>query len=411
MKRTTQQGFTILELVISMAIFGVIVLAISQIFASSTKITTFVTNQTVLQQELRNAGNIIVDELQRAIYVYPPCGVYSSAADPDLKAGCLAKDFPALAASQDITKMYVGFSLLDIFSTGTRGQKPDGKYNWLVGDADYPILAMISAPSKPWLPCSKTGEKGGCYAFVAYFAVKRKQVTRGTDTTASYEKFDANSNNENQWVIMEYRRNLDEYINYWKYDDIKDAAVLGVGTFSTDTTTKVTTLNTLNIGNLSIPGIRWSDVGCDVDRTSTSTVQYWVQDTDSTNWSCELDSASKKYVSPTPDPSSANQLSINSIPAIAKGESSPNLLAIFAAKMTATTLWVKTNSAKGTAKILVDNIEPKQFKVDYPAGSVDFRGATEVRLTLQGGLSSGGTKVLFPATPLEFFASPRNIAP
>jgi prepilin-type N-terminal cleavage/methylation domain-containing protein len=418
MKKMSNDGFSLLELVIAMAIFGVITLALMEIFVSSNKISTLVSNQATLQQELRNSGNLIVDEAQRAIYIYPPCGVYSFTATRVLKPGCTAASFPTTAATQDTTKMYVGFSKIPIFSSGNRGQKPTGGYDWEVGDNTAPFLAMIVAPSRPWLPCEAGNgdtNAGSCYAFVAYYAVRRQQVTRGysgnaTNGTTSSDLLEPDASNDNQWVIMEYRRNLDESMrDYSAFSSfLNNAPVLGVGTL----TANGNTLSTFGIGNLNMPAMRWRDAGCDLDTSGTAV--YGIQATNQSTWICDTDtgiSTGAKLPGPTADPQQANQLSLNSLPALGKGVTDPNQLALFAAKMTAITLWVVKNNAQGDAKILVDNIEPNGFKIDFSDTSSDPRGATEVHLTLQGGLIRGGTKAIFPATPLEFFGSPRNISP
>ncbi len=427
MKKLSSQGFSLIELVISMAIFSVIILALMQVFMSSNKISTLVSNQATLQQELRNSGNLMIDEMQRAIYIYPPCGVYSFTAVRTLKPGCTPASFPSTAAAQDTTKMYVGFSKLPLFSSGNRGQKPNGTYDWEVGDATAPILAMIVAPSRPWERCEAGNgntNPGACYAFVAYFAVRREQVTRGyngnaTNGLTADDLLEPDVNNKNQWVIMEYRRNLDENMrDYSAFSSfLNNAAVLGVGKLIAGGNT----LQTFGIGDLSMPAMRWRDAGCDLLEDPTKTEIYGVQEADQTLWDCETDNglaSGIKLSGPTSDPLQVNQVSLNSLPALAKGVSDPNQLALFAARMTAITLWVVKNASQGTAKVLVDNIEPYVdntkpggFAVDFPAASSDPRGATEVRLKLQGGLIRGGTKAVFPATPIEFFGSPRNIAP
>jgi hypothetical protein len=58
---------------------------------------------------------------------------------------------------------------------------------------------------------------------------------------------------------------------------------------------------------------------------------------------------------------------------------------------------------------LVDNIQPRGFRTYFPQTSIDERGVTEVRIQLQAGIASGTEVTLFPKTPLEIFASPRNL--
>jgi prepilin-type N-terminal cleavage/methylation domain-containing protein len=402
------KGFTLVELLVSMAVLGVILVAVSGIFASANQIGAIVSNQTALQQELRIAGNIITDEVQRAMYVYPPCGIYGGSTTPVLKVNCATTDFPTTVATVDPTKMYVGYSKLDIFSTGLRGMKPDGTYDWKVGDTTAPILAMITAPRNPWLPCEAGGgfiNSGACYTFVAYFAVKRKQVTRGylTNAANSRDLLDSNDANKDQWVLMEYRRNLDKNVlDYSSFSIFNGIDVLGVGKQTYNTLVKI------DSNNLTIPTMRWRDAGCNLVTPATSVYGTIAASADQI---CEK-SAGLPLPAPTTDPQLSVQNSGNGLPAIARNTTDPNTLALFATRMNAITLWVKKNSGQGTAKILIENINPNTgFQVEFPDGSIDERGVLQVRLKLQGSLIRGGQKSIFPAQPLEYFASPRNIAP
>ncbi len=403
-----QKGFSLVELLVSIAVLGVILVAVSGIFASANQIGAVVSNQTALQQELRIAGNIITDEVQRAIYVYPPCGIYSGSTAPEFKVNCAATDFPTTVATVNPAKMYVGYSKLDIFSTGLRGMKPSGTYDWKVGDTTAPILAMITAPRMPWLPCEAGGgfiNSGACYTFVAYFAVTRKQVTRGylTNTANSRDLLDPNDANKDQWVLIEYRRNLDENIlDYSSFSMFNGVPVLGVGTQTYGTLTKI------DSNSLTIPLMRWRDAGCNLATPATNV--YGTIAIPSAQL-CEK-VAGLPLPAPVTDPQLVIQNSGDGLPAIAKNTTEPNTLALFATRMNAITLWVENNPSQGTAKILIENINPTTgFQVEFPNQSIDERGVLQVRLKLQGSLIRGGQKSIFPAQPLEYFASPRNIAP
>jgi prepilin-type N-terminal cleavage/methylation domain-containing protein len=413
MKNSLKMGFSLVELLVSIAVLGIIIVAVSGIFTTTNQLGTTVSSQTALQQELRTAGSLITDEVQRAIYVYPPCGVYSGTLAPDFKLNCAASDFPTTLATVNTTKMYVGYSNLNIFSTGLRGQKPDGTYNWKVGDTSAPILAMISAPRSPWLSCEFYPDDGGCYTFVAYFAVLRKNVTRGylTNSATSNDLLDPNDANADQWVLMEYRRNLDENIlDYSSFSFYNGVVVPGVGTQNYGTLQKI------DGTSIAIPIMRWADVGCDLDASGTA-VYGTVAALDSQN--CETPNGSAfnaitnpfRLPVPSTDPSPQIQNSRSGLPTIAKNTTDPNTLALFATRMNAITLWVKENESTGNAKVLVENINPTSgFQVEFPNGSIDERGVLEVRLKLQGSIIRG-SKSVFPANPLEYFASPRNIAP
>jgi prepilin-type N-terminal cleavage/methylation domain-containing protein len=403
-------GFTLLELLISMVILSMILLVTFQFFSSSLQTTSLVSNQTLLQEELRNAGNLIADEVQRSIYIFPPCGKYASTTSTATAVTDCAT-FGAISAST-LSQANVSWSKITLFSSGTRGMKPDGTYAWNVGtDVNAPILAMIVSPRIPNKPCDAGGgntNKGSCYEFVAYFPVKRSQVTRSSTSTNSQSKdlLNPDDSNKNQWTIMEYRRSLDENI-YYTDTVFTGLSIPGVGTLNGDQ------LTVTGQGITTLPPMRWRDAGCDLDTIKTISgapnPNYGRVSATQSDWICDSD-GSIKLPSPTTDPSI--QEGKNALPAISRGMTDPLAVARFAARMKAVQKWIE-KVTPGDAKILIDGIEPTTgFSLDFPTNSVDERGALEVRLRLQGGIfRGGGPKVVFPATPLEFYATPRNIAP
>jgi prepilin-type N-terminal cleavage/methylation domain-containing protein len=403
-------GFTLTELLVTMGILGVVLLAASQYFVQTTQVTSSAISSATLQEELRNAGNIITDEVQRAVYVFPPCGVYSSVdlPTPILKPGCVSFDPPSTISSK---RMNVSWSRIQMSSTGNRSKRPDdGTYLWEVGVPTAPILAMIVAPFQSYTPCDRgTGTNdGGCYQFVAYFAVKRAQVTRGLsgNSTTSKDLLDANPSEDNQWVIMEYRRRLDQNLFTNAAPLNANVALPGYGTMNAGIISGIP-----GAGTAAISPIRWRDAGCTFDSINVPNTTGAVF-TNQSDWICTEISSSVKYNAPTSDPVSANQSSPNSLPAVAKGNVNPADLANFAARMLSTVTWLNSNREPGNGRILVENIRPNTgFSIEYTANSVDERGVSAVRLRLQGEVNRGGSPVVFPPQPLEYFASPRNIAP
>ena len=67
-----QAAFTLVELMVSMGLLGTFLVMINQYFISSNTITSSIAVQTTSQEELRTAGAIINDTVQRAIYVFLP---------------------------------------------------------------------------------------------------------------------------------------------------------------------------------------------------------------------------------------------------------------------------------------------------------------------------------------------------
>ena len=166
-------------------------------------------------------------------------------------------------------------------------------------------------------------------------------------------------------------------------------------------------LRVINGTAVSVPAIRWSDVGCQNNTTLPCTN------------------------APESDP---NTTDTRALPSIRKGESETNKINRFSAWMKATVdqmvdTTTKANCAdltatncNGQADILVEGIAPYNpvtqqsgFMVEFPVrptsiyNAIDERGLTEVRIRLASGLKSrAGTLAL---SPVEYFTSPRNIAP
>jgi prepilin-type N-terminal cleavage/methylation domain-containing protein len=357
-----KQGVTLVELLISLGILGVLTLMVLGLQNNTRQITSSLTAQNTIQEDLRVAAAIIGDEIQRAYYVFPPCGAYSAT---------FTSTAVACGAAFDTTTYKSGFANVNfsnftLAKTGNTTLRPDrttgaaDARTWTVADfsvaPDAPFLAMIVAPARPDAQCG-TGNSQNCYVFVAYYPVLRSSVTRDpNDSTPSKEALDGFADNEKQWVLMEYREALKT--------DIAAASVTVPG-----------------YGSLSIPATNWSGVGSTVAGAN-----------------------------PSLDPNLNIQKLQGSIPALYRGTSDLQALALFTGKMDKTAASIGTGSTgNGVATILVDNIQPRGFRTYFPQNSIDERGVTEVRIQLQAGIASGTNVALFPKTPLEIFASPRNL--
>jgi prepilin-type N-terminal cleavage/methylation domain-containing protein len=385
-------GFTLIEVMISMAILGILTVSVINFERNSQDITTMVTTQSTVQQDLRDAAAIISDEVQRAYYVFPPCGAYSSNGNPVPITYSCGTVFDT--ANYVSGRMNVNFSKFKLAASGPTTERPDSgtldasnPRTWQVGiSKNSPILAMISAPRDPTKACSDTdtsNQAKGCYYFVAYYPVLRSKVT-GT----SSDKLEPSSANNNQWVLMEYREQIDDNITSAGYS--------------------LTNMNVPGYGSIYAPGIYWDYVGCsNVNNCLASILPDG---------------------SPQQDPKNIIQLKDGNIPAIYRGTTDRANLARFTARMDVTV----QKFGGGQANILMPNIEPVNgFQVDFvssslittgacattptdPAcitgsNSVDERGATEVRVRLQASLYQGGKKTIYPTQPIEVFAAPRNL--
>jgi prepilin-type N-terminal cleavage/methylation domain-containing protein len=180
-------GFTLLEILISLGIFGVLLVAVLGLLRSASTSSTLLYNQSNMQEELRTASAIIADELQRAYYVFPPQNSI----------------VPTQGGSVSVT--WSNFTL----GTGNDKTGIHGATAFTVNNnptASNPqILAAITAPRRPDLFCGNNTE--GCYQFVAYYAVERRRVARGllgNSATAS-NLLEAEPANNARWVLMELR--------------------------------------------------------------------------------------------------------------------------------------------------------------------------------------------------------------
>ncbi len=376
------QGFTLIELLISLTVFSILMIGVLAMQRDATQISRSVINQTAIQDDLRNAAAIISDEVQRAIYVFPPCGRYSSGATPTLVA-CGA----AFATGYVPNVMNVNFSAFTFSATGSITARPNATgtsvadRTWEVRDLDAnraaPILAMIVAPRRPNNnECDRGGSSSeiatskaqGCYQFVAYFPIRRSQVT-GTATTYTAEQLEPDPENNNQWVLMEYRKNLDS--------NILATSVTAAGS------------------PVSVPAVRWDEVGCNLE-----------------GYGCALGT----NVRPVTDPDTDTQRRDIALPAIARGTIDSALLASFVSRMNSTVATVDG----GSTQILMVGIQPQRgsgatansgFQIDFSGlTTTDERGVLAVRLRLRAEIIRNTITYTVPASgPLEVFSAPRNI--
>jgi prepilin-type N-terminal cleavage/methylation domain-containing protein len=169
-KRQTQAGFTLLELLVGMVLIGIVLTALLNIFSQGSQVSTQSSSRAEMQQDVLNAQQLIAGKLKEAWYVYPPG--------------------------------------LTITMTGTAlTQKPSGGNSWLVGTD--PILAMVLPPKNAALSCAtttptSTSGPDGCYRFLAYYPVKRSVWVAGTGV-GSWRSPGTDDINGETWILAEYR--------------------------------------------------------------------------------------------------------------------------------------------------------------------------------------------------------------
>lgn len=166
MKRRARMGFTLMELLVGMAIMAVVLTALLNYFMQGTRVSTQSGSRAELQQEILNAQQLIAGKLKEAWYVYPPGQVINM-------------------TNTELTR------------------RPTGGNTWQVG-AD-PILAMVLPPRVPSVAC--TTNTDGCYRFLAYYPVKRSLWVSNTSTDSWRNPGPDDANGET-WVLAEYRGNI-----------------------------------------------------------------------------------------------------------------------------------------------------------------------------------------------------------
>lgn len=161
-----QAGLTLVELLVGMALFGLLMTVLYQTLSSATDGTGRLTSQGLLQQEALNGQAVIASRLKEAWYVYPGGSTLNFANNTLIRN-------PSTNTSS--------------FTVGTQ-----------------PVLAMILPPRASGATCTpNTANNSGCYRFYAYYGMKRSDwVTAATgfkDPGAEPTGVPAT------WIIAEYQ--------------------------------------------------------------------------------------------------------------------------------------------------------------------------------------------------------------
>jgi prepilin-type N-terminal cleavage/methylation domain-containing protein len=401
------QAFTVLEMLVAMVLLSIFMLLAQQFFLSSASTTSNVAGQTSLQQEIRAAGSVISDEVQRALYVFPPCGTYSSL--PDASGSAPDPVIDTTCTNADSTYgVKVSWSSFDVVTTGRTMLNPvTNTTAWSVGGPSVkfgsttttinsaPVLAMISAPRQPNLKCQPVDDAttapnvDGCYQFVAYYPVLRSKLTL-PDANAGVTGLEANADlnpdggNTDRWVLLEYRRAIQ-----------RNLAIASGQTALTSWAEARSYENTVSFADR----IPWGDAGCVAGSTVATQQCALIGDT------------ATRYDPPNAFSAEYIQKSPSAIPALESGEKVASNISRYRARMMATMQWLATNDSPGSGRILLDFVKPTDgFTVKFNKNHIDERGVLLVRFGLQLELNRGGKTVQVPGgIPSEFTASPRNI--
>lgn len=168
MRRSTSAGFTLIEMLIASLVLVVMLgIAVSGL-ANGGRTTGTIVSRSDLIEDTRMAGQMIADELGRAVYVYPPGSSITLLSAPNAYSTKNAKD---------------------------------GSNTFVIGVA--PMIAYIEAPSV--LATCNAATPQACMTFVAYYAVNRKTVT---DAATGAKNPGADGRNDDRWLLYEYRKPL-----------------------------------------------------------------------------------------------------------------------------------------------------------------------------------------------------------
>ncbi len=163
------QGFTLVEMLLSAAILGVLMLTFTQIFGRSLRASGEIGARNELISEGQIAQQLVSSKLQSAYYVYPP------------------------GTTLQLTTNHA--TTLNTVRAGAAGQ------NWTVGTDPF---AAVLVPPRSSGTCNAAGDRSACYTFYAYYPVLRGSLTANAPSVAP----DADPNNANAWVLMEFRSSI-----------------------------------------------------------------------------------------------------------------------------------------------------------------------------------------------------------
>jgi len=169
-RRKAQAGFTLLEVLVSLLILGVISLAFIRIFSTTLDATNRITDRNELLHEAQIAEQVITSRVKLAWEVFPPG-----------------------------THIYIN-------DGATTRNHLAGSSTWVVGTD--PMLALILPPKEPGKTnLCDASHPDYCFRFFAYYAFRRSDYLSAVSPTSAEAIF-PDPQNDATWVIMEFRRTL-----------------------------------------------------------------------------------------------------------------------------------------------------------------------------------------------------------
>lgn len=162
------RGITLIELLVGMAILGVLVLAFTQFFTSTLQVTGEFEQRNELLAEGQLAQQLVVSRLQEAWYVYPE-GSSVNLTQP---------------AAWQITN------------------PASGSTSWTVGPI---FVAGILPPVSVGAPCAPADptQTTGCYRFIAFYPIARAEYVANTAGDL-LRRLLPDAANPAAWVLVQY---------------------------------------------------------------------------------------------------------------------------------------------------------------------------------------------------------------
>ena len=166
---SNQRGFTLIEVLVSLSILGVIITALFQTIGSTTALSNSTNSSNDLIREGQIAQQVLNARIKEACYIYP--------------------------TDNTITLATSGLTTKNAFSAPP-------SYDWKINT--HPMIAMILPPDSADLTLTN-------YRFFAYYAIPRSQyISQYTAGVASAANPGADSINDSTvWMLMEYRNPID----------------------------------------------------------------------------------------------------------------------------------------------------------------------------------------------------------
>ncbi|GGR61757.1 prepilin-type N-terminal cleavage/methylation domain-containing protein [Deinococcus seoulensis] len=169
-----QAGFTLVELLIGMALMSVVLLAVFNVNLSSTRASMSLQTRNDLLPETQIAQTYVLSRLRESAYVYPTGTTFDLGTDPTVKNP--RTGLGAWTVGQDAFIAVV-----------------------LPPRSETPNCALI-APAVP--------DTANCYTLYAYYPVLRSVLTGSTTLSSGRRPAAEPLNDASTWVLMEYRRSF-----------------------------------------------------------------------------------------------------------------------------------------------------------------------------------------------------------